>query len=121
MGGGLGQVLVARGFGGQFEWHMQSLWADRVGKQQVRVGAIYQRGSKCMWVTVPWVLPVAIDIAGEVLGARRSSIVFKHILGDPRGHTRDLTGDGKPTPLIPSDPSPIPLRVHLLQSSHAKI
>lgn len=34
----LGQVLVTRGFGGWFEWHMHSLQADRVCKQQVRVG-----------------------------------------------------------------------------------
>lgn len=70
-----------------------------------------------MWVTVPWVLPVATDIAGEVLGDPRRSIVFKDIAGDPSGHIRDLAGDEKPTSLISSDPSPIPLHVHLSQSS----
>lgn len=46
-----------------------------------------------MRVTVPWVLPVASDIAGEVLGDPRRSIVFKYIAGDPSGSIRDLVGD----------------------------
>lgn len=65
-------------------------------------------------VTVPWVLPVAINIA-EVPGDPKRSTVFKDIVGDPSGHIRDLVGDEKPTPLIPSDPSTIPLHVRLSQ------
>lgn len=81
------------------------------------MGATYQRGSKCVWVTVTWVLPVPTDIVAQVPGDPRSSPVFKDIAGDASGHIRDLLGDEKPTSLIPLDPSPISLHVSLSQSS----
>lgn len=89
----LGQVLVTWGFGGWFEGNLQSPRVEKVHKQEVRVGVIYQRGSKYMWVTVPSSTTCTVDTA-EVVGDPRRSIILKVIAGDSSGHIKYPQSEG---------------------------